>query len=120
MNTALNGICPYFTMFPLQFPLDILKPFDMRGQAVLDPFAGRGTTVYAARLRGLPAFGIDSNPVAVAISEAKLANTSPRRIVTSARRILGDISEPRQVPSGRFWRLAFHEEVLLTLCRLRE
>ena len=25
--TRLNSICPYFTMFPLDFPLDILKSF---------------------------------------------------------------------------------------------
>ena len=70
MNTALNAICPYFTMFPLEFPYRILDRYARQGDAVLDPFAGRGTTLYAARLLGLNAFGIDSNPVAVAISES--------------------------------------------------
>ena len=120
MNTALNAICPYFTMFPLRFPLDILKRYGSPGEKVFDPFAGRGTTLYAARLLGLDAFGIDSNPVAVAISEGKLANTSPAYIVASAKRILRNTSEPRQVPSGEFWQLAFHRDVLRTLCQLRE
>jgi len=120
MSTALNAICPYFTMFPLHFPLGILKSYTMFGETVLDPFAGRGTTLYAARLCGLHALGIDSNPVAIAISEAKLANTSPGRILASAKRILADISKPRHVPTGEFWHLAFNEEVLRTLCRLRE
>jgi DNA modification methylase len=70
MTTALNGICPYFTMFPLTFPQKVLKRHSSSGDVVLDPFAGRGTTLYAARLLGLGAYGIDSNPVAVAISEA--------------------------------------------------
>src|SRR4051812_34354595 len=87
-NTSLNAICPYFTMFPLEFPFGILKRGARPGEVVLDPFAGRGTTLYAARLLGMPAYGIDSNPVAVAISEAKLANTTPARIVRSARAIL--------------------------------
>jgi hypothetical protein len=119
-NTPLNAICPYFTMFPLEFPFGILKRGAQRGEVVLDPFAGRGTTLYAARLHGLPAFGIDSNPVAVAISQAKLANTTPTRIVRSAETILASRREPEHVPDGPFWRLAFHEEVLITLCRLRE
>jgi hypothetical protein len=107
-------------MFPLKFPLDILKQYATRGDVVLDPFSGRGTTLYAARLRELHAFGIDSNPVAVAISQAKLANTSPRLIVGSAIRILGDSRQPLYVPTGEFWQRGFHEEVLYTLCQLRE
>jgi len=40
----LNAVCPYFTIFPLQFPFNRLakaKP----GQVVLEPFCGRGTTL---------------------------------------------------------------------------
>lgn len=120
MTTALNGICPYFTMFPLRFPLDILKRNLDRRNVVLDPFAGRGTTLYAARLLGLEAYGIDSNPVAVAISEAKLANTSPHEIVNAAKMILADVKTPNSLPTGEFWTLAYHEDVLTELCRLRE
>jgi DNA methylase len=56
----LNAICPYYTMFPLDFPLQQLatKPDAVR---ILDPFCGRGTTLYAARLVGLPSVGIDIN-----------------------------------------------------------
>lgn len=120
MSLALNAICPYFTMFPLEFPLGVLTRHAKQGEAVLDPFAGRGTTLYAGRLLGLRAFGIDSNPVAVAISEAKLANTTPGRVVAAARSILEEIEEPRDLPTGAFWRRAFHERVLNSLCRLRE
>ena len=119
MNTALNGICPYFTMFPLEFPLTVLSRHAKRGEAVLDPFAGRGTTLYAGRLRGLHAYGIDSNPVAAAISEAKLANTSPGRVIAAARRILSEIPDVCDIPQGEFWRRAFHDNVLNNLCRLR-
>lgn len=87
---------------------------------MLDPFAGRGTTLYAGRILGLHSFGIDSNSVAVAISEAKLANTTPGRVVAAARRILAEIEKPVDLPTGEFWRFAFHNRVLNTLCRLRE
>jgi hypothetical protein len=119
MNTALNGICPYFTMFPLKFPRAVLRRAQP-GEAVLDPFAGRGTTLYAGRLLGLNSYGMDSNPVAVAISAAKLSNAKPGRITAAARHILKSKQTPNLVPIGDFWRLAFHPVVLDQLCRLRE
>jgi hypothetical protein len=119
-NTALNGICPYFTMFPLSFPYNVLQQHAKPGQWVLDPFCGRGTTNYASRLLGLPSIGIDSSPVAVAVAEAKLAAASPHEIVEAARAILDSCAEPKDVPEGEFWKWAFHKDVLATLCRFRE
>ena len=49
---ALNAVCPYFTMFPLEFPLAVLRSAP-RNALVADPFCGRGTTIYAARYLGL-------------------------------------------------------------------
>lgn len=119
-NTALNGVCPYFTMFPLDFPYSILSTYASPGEWVLDPFCGRGTTNYASRLLRLPSVGIDSSPVAVALSQAKLANTSPQMIIRVAQRILVEIETPSDVPAGEFWEWAFHKDVLQVLCRLRE
>lgn len=117
---ALNGICPYFTMFPLDFPLGILRRHAAAGDWVLDPFCGRGTTNYASRLVGLPSIGIDSSPVAVALSQAKLANATPGAIVRAAARILDEVTEPGEPPAGEFWEWAYHPEVLAVLCRLRD
>lgn len=107
-------------MFPLDFPYSILKRYASDGQWVLDPFCGRGTTNYASRIFGLPSVGIDSSAVAVALSQAKLANTSPSLIIQTALRILDEIETPRQLPVGEFWDWAFQKDVLFTICRLRE
>lgn len=120
MNGTLNAVCPYFTMFPLTFPQGILNRHAVSGETVLDPFVGRGTTLYAARRRGLKAYGVDSNPVAVAISQAKLANTTAGRIVQASDSILNKHKTPRNVPVGEFWERAFHPNVLVALCCLRE
>ncbi|MCG3206911.1 MAG: hypothetical protein FOGNACKC_00510 [Anaerolineae bacterium] len=117
-KTRLNGICPYFTMFPLDFPYSVLQRYAEPEEWVLDPFCGRGTTNYASRVLGLPSIGIDSSPVAVAISEAKLANTSPKAIVKVANRILDSV-KTAEIPTGEFWELAYHKTVLSLLCRLR-
>jgi len=75
-SQALNAICPYYTMFPLEFPISVLKRVGKPRLRVLDPFCGRGTTIFAARLKGHRAFGIDSSPIAIAIARAKLAVTT--------------------------------------------
>lgn len=118
-QTALNGICPYFTMFPLDFPLNILKRRARAGDVVLDPFCGRGTTNFAARLVGLRSLGVDSSPVAAAITAAKLATTTVDDILAEARKILAE-RVARHIPTGEFWRLYYHPSVLDALCRLRE
>jgi hypothetical protein len=114
----LNAICPYYTMFPLDFPLEQLAAYPGAAR-VLDPFCGRGTTLYAARLAGLPAVGIDINPVAAAIAEAKLVHVSPRAVVNLARQILSE-GAPDSVPEGEFWEWCFEQETLLKVVALRE
>lgn len=118
-NVALNGICPYFTMFPLDFPLSILKRRAREGDVVLDPFCGRGTTNFAARLVGLRSLGVDSSPVAAAITASKLATATVDDILGEARRILTE-REAHHIPASEFWQWAFHPTVLDALCRFRE
>ena len=48
-------------MFPLDFPLGILKAHARPNARVLDPFSGRGTTNFAARVLGLRTIGIDAS-----------------------------------------------------------
>lgn len=115
---VLNGICPYFTMFPLSFPKGILTRHARSGQRVLDPFCGRGTTNFAARLLGLETLGIDSSPVAAAITSAKLAATTPASVIRVAASILERVPSAT-VPEGPFWDLAYHRNTLQTLCRIR-
>lgn len=117
---TLNAICPYYTMYPLEFPLQILKRHGKRGDWVIDPFCGRGTTNYAARLLGMPSVGVDSSPVAAALAKAKLASAESSQIVASARSILKAAKEPTSVPTGEFWKLAYHENTLVQLCQLRD
>ncbi len=117
-KSALNAICPYFTMFPLEFPLRILTRRADPGSWVLDPFCGRGTTNFAARLLGLKSLGVDASPVAVAITAAKLVTTTADKIVFEAHEIL-ESKINVQVPEGEFWRWAYHPDVLTALCRFR-
>ncbi len=117
---TLNTICAYNTMFPLDFPLGILRRQGQKDQWVMDPFCGRGTTNYAARLQGLNTIGIDSSPVASAIANSKLANVQPQDIVKVALEILDEVLIPNEIPNGEFWEWAYHPQVLDIICRIRE
>ena len=114
----LNAVCPYYTMFPLEFPLAVLRqcPNDA---VVFDPFCGRGTTNYAAQTLGITSYGFDSSPVAVAIAKAKLAVTNVSQVLSLMDEILESDIAPA-VPQGEFWSWAFHKETLRDLCKLRE
>lgn len=86
---------------------------------MLDPFCGRGTTNFAARLVGLGSLGVDSSPVAVAITASKLVIATVDDILTEAQQILAK-REVRYIPTSEFWQWAYHPTVLDSLCRFRE
>ena len=66
------GIGPYYAMFPTQFADEVVKEYTQEGDAVLDPFAGRGTAIFSAATRGRPAIGIEINPLGYVYANAKL------------------------------------------------
>jgi hypothetical protein len=115
---GLNAICPYFTMFPLDFPLGVLSraPANV---TVLDPFCGRGTTGFAARIMRLGSIGIDSHPLAAAVAEAKHLSTTPKAILRALDGILSDGENEPKVPQGDFWSLAYEGTTLAALVRVR-
>ena len=101
-------------MFPLEFPLGVLRDAPETSK-VFDPFCGRGTTLYAARLRGLTAVGVDSNPVAVAIAAAKLSSVSTERILSLSAEILRESRGSIDLPDGDFWKWCYHPETLVEI-----
>jgi SAM-dependent methyltransferase len=112
----LNAVCPYYTMFPLDFPLRQMELFP-EAERILDPFCGRGTTLYAARLAARTAVGVDISPVAVAIAQAKTARAAPEAVVRMARNAIDSMDDG--APEGEFWTWAFHNDTLREIAALR-
>jgi hypothetical protein len=120
LRRSLNAVCAYFTMFPLEFPLKQLRKHSSGSEWVLDPFCGRGTTNFAARLLGMPSVGIDSSPVAVAIVQSKRVDVSANSVVQTAKAMLDVSSHPKDWPEGQFWNWAYSKSTLNQICRVRE
>ena len=76
--SKLESIHPYPAKFIGDIPAAFLNELDVPpGTAVLDPFCGSGTTLVEAQKRGLPAIGVDLNPIACLISRVKTSSIAP-------------------------------------------
>jgi hypothetical protein len=115
---AFNAICPYYTMFPLEFPMHLLRKHKAQSPTVYDPFCGRGTTIYAARKLGLRSYGRDTSPIAAAIAQAKLASAELEKVIELAQKLVA--RTPENVPDSPFFRRAFSKKTLLQICSLRD
>jgi hypothetical protein len=114
---ALNAICPYYTMFPLEYPFRILRKHRKDEPVVFDPFCGRGTTIYAARYLGFASWGTDISPIAVAIAKAKLAASSVEDVLDLAATLIS--RKAKEIPDTEFFRKAYSKKTLLKICALR-
>jgi hypothetical protein len=105
-------------MFPLEYPLQIIRKHKSGAPVVLDPFCGRGTTIYAARKLGLKSYGFDTSPIAAAIARAKLASASLEDVIALGEKLVA--VAPKNIPETRFFKRAFSKATLRELCSLRE
>jgi hypothetical protein len=118
-----HSICPYFAMFPESFVRRNLIAWSKRDDVVLDPFSGRGTTVFESLLNGRKALGCDTNPVAVCLSRAK---ADPPKLIEILARISELETKSRRSRSSamevtdEFFTLCFHERTLQQLLFLKK
>ncbi len=73
-----SGIGPYYAMFPREFAFDVVEKYSEVGQSILDPFAGRATSIYAAASLKRHGYGIEINPVGWLYGRVKL-NPAPQK-----------------------------------------
>lgn len=66
-----HSLHPYPAKFPPQLPNTILSKYGVKGQTVLDPFCGSGTTLVEARLLGFNSIGVDVNGLSSLLSKVK-------------------------------------------------
>jgi len=70
------AIGPYYAMFPLDFAFEVVENYSKPGELVVDPFAGRASSIYAAATKGRHGLGIEINPLGWIYAQTKL-NPAP-------------------------------------------
>ncbi|MCB0324808.1 MAG: hypothetical protein KDD69_14595 [Bdellovibrionales bacterium] len=68
---SLHYVVSYRASFKPELPDFCIQRYSEKGQIVLDPFSGRGTTALQANLLGRVAWARDINPLSVAMTRAK-------------------------------------------------
>ena len=108
----------YRACFKPQLPAFFIERLTRPGDAVYDPFMGRGTTPLQAALTGRRPVGCDINPLSLMLLRPRLA---PPSLEEAAAR-LAEIPPAAPLPEGPLLqdlRAFFHDAVLTRLAALR-
>lgn len=109
-------------MFPIDFAFDIIERFSKPGDRVLDPFAGRASSIYAAATTGRSGVGIEINPVGWLYGRVKLCPAPEDRVVARLNelgRLAGTVPDTQLEVLPRFYRACFTDRVLRFLIAAR-
>jgi len=110
-------------MFPVDFAFDIVATYSKPGQSLLDPFAGRASSVYAAAAQGRTACGIEINPIGWLYGQIKLRPALESDVIARVQH-LAEVASGR--PSERlhalppFFSACFSPNVLQFLLAARD
>lgn len=105
----------YRACFKPQLPAFFIDLVTRNGDVVYDPFAGRGTTLIEAALRGRVAAGCDVNPLSLRLVLPRLA--PPALSDVRERLATIDLSWHDEVPEDLL--TFYHRETLAEICALR-
>lgn len=81
------GFGPYYAMFPVSFAFEVVREHCPIGGRVFDPFAGRGTSIFAAAAQEREGVGIELNPVGWVFSSTKLNPADENAVLGRLREI---------------------------------
>jgi len=77
---ATHGYHRYPAKFIPQLVSRLVKKYTSTGDLVVDPFGGCGTTIVESKILGRRAIGVDINPVAALIANAKITPILPLQL----------------------------------------
>lgn len=87
-NSGLHSFHWYPATYLAAIPGTLIPHLTAKSDVVLDPFCGSGTTGSEAIRLGRRFVGIDTNPIALLITRAKLAFVSPRTLKGTAENVV--------------------------------
>ncbi|MDR0413835.1 MAG: site-specific DNA-methyltransferase, partial [Prevotellaceae bacterium] len=113
---------PYYAMFPVDFAFEVVEKYSKKGDYIIDPFAGRCSSIYAGGVLGRNSLGIEINPVGWLFGTVKLQPADKDDVIDRLLEIYGKRNEyaeqAEQMPE--FYRICYCDEVLKFLLVARE
>lgn len=76
-----SSLGPYYAMFPVTFAREVIANHTRVGDAVVDPFAGRGTSLFCALQSGRQALGVEINPLGWIYGQTKIAPATSLSVI---------------------------------------
>ncbi len=113
---------PYYAMFPVKFAFEVVNKYSKPGDKILDPFCGRGSSIYAGSVLGRPGVGIDINPLGWLYSSVKIKPAQKKNVLKRLKEIY-DIRENycREINNyNEFFRMCYCDNVLKFLIAARD
>jgi hypothetical protein len=110
-------------MFPERFAENWISKVSKRGDVILDPFSGRGTTATCALLSGRNAVAADVNDLAFCLTKAKVDAPTRATALKRIARLRREFSEKRFARGAaslpEFFQYGFHPATLRQILYLR-
>ena len=68
-------------MFPLDFAFEVVQKYSKVGDYIIDPFAGRGSSIFAGGVLGRHSLGIEINPIGWLYGSVKIAPAEKNEVI---------------------------------------
>ncbi len=83
-----SAVGPYYAMFPIEFAFDVVERHSQKGDWILDPFAGRYSSIYAAATQERYGLGLEIHPVGWVYGQAKLHTASKSDVESRLKELI--------------------------------
>ena len=122
-----HGLHKYPAKFFPELPRWLIKRYSKKGETVIDPFAGSGTTNVEALLAKRPSIGIDVDPFSRFISNVKTTPLNENDLIVSQNDLLKLILDyksskvkEQDIPSFPYRDNWFNKEIIYELAYIRK
>jgi len=97
-NYITHGYHRYPAKFIPQLASCLINDFTKKGDLVVDPFMGSATSLVEAKVLGRRSVGVDINPVAYLIAEAKVTPINPVELEDVFKKIISNFTDEGTLP----------------------
>lgn len=113
---------PYYAMFPIDFAFQTVDKYSKKGDYIIDPFAGRFSSVFAGGVLGRNSVGIEINPLGWLYGKTKLKPAKKESVLKKLKEVYDTRNDYKTDAenSEEFFQICYCQEVLKFLFAARE